>query len=397
MEVRSILSRIYRWEHLSLCLIVAITLAMHFSIITQVSDPILDELHYVKSSRHIISGDVNPDDSTNRMELRPEHPPLAKLFIVGGMDAFGDNPWGWRVPSIIMGTIGITLFYFICRRLKMSRRATNIATFLLAFENFTFMLASVAMLDVFFVTFTLAFFLLYLYRQYFLSGIFVGLAALAKLFAALGTFPIFIHWLFTKTKHNRWFLLTVITAPVSFVAFTSLLNYPIFRRFENPLNQIKEMLSLSGSLKFTNTTHPALSRPWEWLLNYEPMAFWYSPHYTGGISLSVWVFMIPVALYMLYRTLKGNDAGLFGFSWFVGTFLLWIPISIFTDRVSFIYYIYPTIGALCLGLGLGLNEALEWVPFKTRRVKIPVMTGVAAFFLFHIASFVVMTPVFIRT
>ena len=41
------------------------------------------------------------------------------------------------------------------------------------------------MLDVFFVTLTLAFFALYLYRQYALSGIFIGLAALAKLFAAM--------------------------------------------------------------------------------------------------------------------------------------------------------------------------------------------------------------------
>jgi predicted membrane-bound dolichyl-phosphate-mannose-protein mannosyltransferase len=157
------------------------------------------------------------------------------------------------------------------------------------------------------------------------------------------------------------------------------------------------MLSLSGSLTFANTTHPALSRPWEWLLNYRPMAFWYTPHYTGAINLSIWLVMIPVVLYMLYRAVKGNEAGLFGFAWFVGTFLFWIPISIFTDRVSFIYYFYPTIGALCLGLGLGLNDLMQWVAVKQPKIKIPVKAGIGVFFLIHIASFIILTPVFLRT
>ena len=259
------------------------------------------------------------------------------------------------------------------------------------------MFASIAMLDVFFVTLTLAFFLLYLYRQYLLSGIFIGLAALAKLYRGYGHPDFLIHWLFTKTRQTRWFALTILAAPISFVALLPLFNFAITRQFQNPLVRIKDMLTLSGSLTFANTTHPAMSRPWEWLLNYQPMAFWYTPHYTGAVNLSIWVFMIPVVLYMIYRAVKGNDAGLFGTAWFFGTFLLWIPISIFTNRISFVYYFYPTIGALCIGLGLGLNEALEWVSSKTRKIKVPVIAGIIAFFIFHLASFVILSPIFLRS
>ena len=148
---------------------------------------------------------------------------------------------------------------------------------------------------------------------------------------------------------------------------------------------------------FSNVTHPALSRPWSWLLNYQPMAYWYNPHYTAAISPSIWGLMIPIVLYMIYRAVKGNEAGLFGFAWFCGTFLLWIPISIVTNRVSFIFYFYPTIGALCLGLGMGLNEALEWVSAKRAKVKVPVMAGVIVILLLHFASFVIITPVFLRS
>ena len=35
------------------------------------------------------------------------------------------------------------------------------------------------------------------------------------------------------------------------------------------------------------------------------------------------------------------DAGLFGFAWFFGTYLLWIPLSIATNRVSFPFYFPP--------------------------------------------------------
>ena len=94
MEVKNTLSRFYKWEYFWLCLILVVTLAMHFSIITSVKEMVLDEQHYVKDAQNIIA---------NHNDLRPEHPPLAKLFIVGGIDALGDNNWGWRVPSIIMG------------------------------------------------------------------------------------------------------------------------------------------------------------------------------------------------------------------------------------------------------------------------------------------------------
>jgi len=385
--VRKKLLGIINWEYFWLCLCLIITLGMHISIVTQINDLILDEAHYVKDARYII---------LTQVDQRPEHPPLSKLFIVAGIDTLGDNPWGWRVPGIIMGTISIALLYIICRRLQMSRRGASIATALFAFENFTFMIASVAMLDVFFLTLTLAFFALYLYRQYVLSGIFIGLAALAKLFAATAAPALAIHWFFTKTKQTRWFALTVLLAPVAFIAFIVIFDFAINHQVENPFSRIMNMLSLTGSLKFSNVVHPSLSRPWAWLLNYQPMAFWYAPNYYCALNPNVWMLMIPTTLFMLYRALKRDDAGLFGFAWFFSTFVLWIPISILTNRVSFIFYFYPTIGALCLGLGLAADKIIDWLPSHSRKIKIPVWSGLAIFFLVHAFSFVVLTPVFFR-
>jgi predicted membrane-bound dolichyl-phosphate-mannose-protein mannosyltransferase len=173
-----------------------------------------------------------------------------------------------------------------------------------------------AMLDVFMLALTLAFFLLYLCREYLLSGVFIGLAALSKLFAAMGTPTIFIHWLFSSTRPSRWFVLTVLAAPLAFIAFMPLFDFAISWQFQNPIMRINDMLTLSGSLTFAGTTHPSLSRPWEWILSYVPMPFWFGPHYpqnswfggyNGAISPTIWIVIIPIVLFLLYRAIKGSE------------------------------------------------------------------------------------------
>jgi dolichyl-phosphate-mannose--protein O-mannosyl transferase len=106
--------------------------------------------------------------------------------------------------------------------------------------------------------------------------------------------------------------------------------------------------------------------------------------------------MIPLVLYMTWKAVRGSEAGLFGAAWFVGTFVLWIPISMATNRASFPYYFYPTIGALCIGLGMALAELIKWMAPKRKLVKIPIWVGISLIILAHLASFVLLTPVFIR-
>ena len=400
--------RIIRWQYFWLCLMLISTVIMHVTVLDKIKTPILDEVYYAGHYAEK-QGDLEYGDAYNIISLhndaRPEHPPLAKLFIVAGIETLGDNPWGWRIPSVVMGTVAIALFFFICRGLKMPLLATNLATFFLAFDNLNFMFSGIAMLDVFMFATMLIFFLLYIYRQYIASGIFIGIAATTKLFAVMGAPTLFIHWLFDRPMRSKRFIFTVILAPISFLAAVCGFDAIINHRFANPLIHIKDMLSLSTSLTFANVTHPALSRPWEWLLSYRPMAFAYSsfsPNWLGGytaaVGVSLWVLMIPILLYMTYRTVKQrSSAALFGVAWFVGTFLIWIPISIATNRVSFVYYFYPTIGALCLGLGMGLHELITWMSAKRKRVKIPIWIGISVIILAHLGTLVILSPVFIRS
>ena len=178
-----------RWEYTWLCVMVLATMALHFSVILMPDKPVYDEQFYVADSRSILAGHGT---------LRPEHPSLGKDFIVAGIRLFGDGPMGWRFFSVIFGTAGIVLLYLICRQLATSRLAAYLATFLFAFENMSFVQASIGMLDVYCVTLMLASFWLYLKGRYPLAGIMVGLSALAKLNGALAVIPIGLHWLLTR-------------------------------------------------------------------------------------------------------------------------------------------------------------------------------------------------------
>jgi dolichyl-phosphate-mannose-protein mannosyltransferase len=256
----------------------------------------------------------------------------------------------------------------------------------------------VAMLDVYCLTFMMASFLLYASRRYWSSGVAVALAALAKLNGALAAPVMFFHWLFRRRGRSWWFAVTVVLAPVAFVGLMPLFDWalvPDFSALVDPISRIKTMLSLSSSLTFATVDHTSLTRPWEWLIGYQVMTYKYYPHYLAAISPSVWALAIPTFGYMVYRAVKGSQAGLFGAAWFTGTYLVWIPISLITDRASYIYYFYPTVGAICLGLGLGLSQLFDF--YRQRRpgkLKRTVLSLFIFYLAAHLACFVALSPLF---
>ena len=380
---------ICKWEHFWFCLLILVTLVMHFCIITNTYDHILDEAHYINDANNIIE---------NHETARLEHPPLAKLFIGTGIHVFGDNPWGWRFFSIVFGTATLVFFYFLCRRLGMSWMASNLATTLLAFENMTFVHASIAMIDVYYVTFMMASFFFYIKMKYVTSGVSVGLSGLSKLNGALALPVIGVHWLFSRQKRHWWVVLTFLFAVLTFLVLMMAFDLAIVQdisEVESPVDRIIYMMDRSGTLTFETVEHPSESRPWEWLLTYKPMAYHWTPNYVGGISPSIWALIMPTFLFLVWRAIKRDEAGLFGAAWFFGTFMLWIPATIITDRVSYPYYFYPTIGAICIGLGIFLAQLVDI--FKKRgsgKLRWVLLSIVILYLMAHLASFIIMSPLF---
>jgi len=382
--VKRILYRLWRWEHLGICLLLLATLAMHFSIINTPNQYVLDEEHYIQDARNILQGGET---------LRPEHAPLGKDFIVGGLFIFGDNMLGWRFFPIICGTLSILLFYLICRRLNMPKWATLSATFLLTFENMSFVQASIAMLDIFYATFMLACFWLYLRYDYPFAILAGTLSALVKLSGALALPVIALHWLLVRRDRLWHFVSSAALAPLSFVLLMILFDMVPFHRLVNPFSRIQTILSMSGSLTFANTSHPYATRPWDWLIHPDIMPYFYGPNYMGAISFTIWALIIPTAIYMIVRAIKGNQAALFGSLWFAFIYLIWIPADLITDRITYVYYFYPAVGAICLGLGLGMGQLVDiWQQRQEGKLRWVAISAVGVFLLLHLASFILLSP-----
>lgn len=373
-----------KWEYTWLCVLVLATLALHFSVILMPDKPVYDEQFYVDDARSILSG---------QNTLRPEHPSLGKVFIVVGTKLFGDGPMGWRFFSVIFGTVGVILLYLICRQLAMSRRASYLATFLFAFENMSFVQASMGMLDVYCLTLTLASFWLYLKGRYAPSGIMVGLSALAKLNGALALVPIGLHWFLTRRDRPRTFIPSMALSAVAFVGLMPLFDYIPFGRFVSPVGRIKDMLSLSSSLTFANVDNPNALKPWFWIFQIKPIAYWYKPEYIGTMSYSVLGLIIPASIYMLVKAIRKSDAGLFGICWVAGTYLIWIPETFIFNRVGYPFYIYPTIPVFCLGLGMALSQLFDvWQMRKTGKLRWVALIAAIAFLVIHFGVFAIMSP-----
>ena len=340
--------RLKQWEYFGLFVLVLVSLILHFSIIMQPGELVFDEKHYVPDARQILAGEGT---------MRIEHPPMGKLFIAFGIAILGDNPFGWRFLPVVFGTLIIVFFYLTCRELGMTAKATLVATTLLVFENLSFIMSSVAMLDVFSLAFTLFSFWLCVKQKLWLSGLAAGLSTLCKLSGALTAPVLFLYWFFTGRKNLKTFLGAMLLSVMVFLLLIPVSSLIIWHKLTNPIAEIKLMLYAISLDTFTsNPSEIFSSRPWEWLLKPEIITFWPEPHYICMISPVLLLLVFPVLAYMIYQTRKGNQATLFGLIWFAGTYLVWIPISIIADRMSYVYYFYPTVGALCIGLGLTFDR-----------------------------------------
>ncbi|MBI2858160.1 MAG: glycosyltransferase family 39 protein [Chloroflexi bacterium] len=379
------LLKLVRCEHSGIVLLVMILLTLHFAAIMQPGREIFDEQHYVSSARYILQG-----AGTDRVD----HPPLGQLIITSGIKVFGDNPFGWRFFSVVFGVAGIVFFHFICRRLKMPTRYAYLATFLLSFENLSFIQSSVAMLDVFSLSFMLLSFWLYLRGHFTISGAMAGLAALAKLTGILVLPAILLHWIVTDRKHLRSMTALVAIVPVTFFLVMSLANPIIWHKWLNPFSQTATMLQINSASTFAKFPLEMVSRPWEWIIEPQIMTYWIDPHYLAMISPPVWALIVPAIGFAIFQAVAGNRAALFAVLWFAVAYLTWIPLNLLTDRTTYLYYFYPAIGSVCIALSL-IAARLDEISGRLRpgaRKKL-YDTAVPFYLLLCLGAFVVLSPI----
>ena len=106
--------------------------------------------------------------------------------------------------------------------------------------------------------------------------------------------------------------------------------------------------------------------PWEWIVS---LAGGSPPDYPQILMITsptVWIFIIPSICFVMYEYLKNRGgASLFVILWFAATYLPWLLVVFTTDRITYLHYFYPTLGAICIAIGIALSRLWE-IPSKGR-------------------------------
>jgi dolichyl-phosphate-mannose-protein mannosyltransferase len=113
---------------------------------------VFDEYFYVHDANSLLHGHIGPRQPSPWKpgdDRSLAHPPLGVLSVAAGIVALGNNPWGWRVPSAIAGTLLIALVYPIARRLRLSPRWALVATVLAASDTLLIAESRIGVLDPF--------------------------------------------------------------------------------------------------------------------------------------------------------------------------------------------------------------------------------------------------------
>jgi 4-amino-4-deoxy-L-arabinose transferase-like glycosyltransferase len=349
---------------------------------------IFDEKYYVSAALTILDmpqpADAPYAHSTPGKDGNPEHPALAKLIMAAGIALDGDNPWGWRFPSVLAGTLSIVFVYKVARAVGLSAWPAVLAAYLYSFDNLVFITSRIGILDIYMMLGLLAGAALFLMNRPVWAGVLFAFGTLCKeggvygpaivgIFAVLVTL---VRWAGWHVAFRRALFTTVMA--VVFVAVTLGGLWQIDLRwstFTNPIDHVTHIWDYGTHLTKAAGPSGIESYPWEWLLNEVQIPYLkvtvticgkaipnngpclptdvlrqYDSILFRGAMNPFLLFVLPLAGAFAIAQLraKRSATALFSLVWFGLAYLPYIPLSVLDHRIEYFYYIFTAIPAIAI-------------------------------------------------
>ena len=342
---------------------------------------IFDEWYYVNVARVILGipqslgSNGLPAYQNVPIGLDPnhEHPPLAKLLIAFSMNFLGDNAYGWRIQSIVLGSFAILIFYLLLKRMSPYKSIPLLGAFLFSFDNLVFVHSRIATLDIFALTFMLLGVYWYFDGHPYLSAFGMTLSTLCKATGGAGFIIIaLVHA--AKFANERkplnwslyfsWFERYAATYVISFVLLLSILDR-LWTGYPDALPHIQFILTYSSAL-VSNCPNGIMSCPWQWLVNQVQIPYlvvnvkvsagstateFNSVSFLGAMNPSILYLTLPAIAYAGYSYLRQkSDIALLSIIWFIVSYLPYYPAVLLGHRVTYLFYFLPAIPAVCAAI-----------------------------------------------
>jgi dolichyl-phosphate-mannose-protein mannosyltransferase len=115
--------------------------------------PLFDEKYYAVQAAEVARNNGVEDNQAYGVVV---HPPFGKQLIALGENLLGYTPTGWRIASVVAGTIVVLLTVRVVRRMTRSTLLGAIGGVLIICDGVSYVMARSALLDVFQQVFVLA-------------------------------------------------------------------------------------------------------------------------------------------------------------------------------------------------------------------------------------------------
>ena len=342
-------------------LLIALTsFTLRLSNLGSIKTMIFDEVYYVDGARDLLKYGVEVTGTNPEFVV---HPPVGKWLIASGIKLFGDNAFGWRFTTALVGSLAILIIALIAHRLFYSPILTALAAGLMAVDGLALVHSRTALLDNFLAFFVLVATYFFISRKYWWTGLFLGLALATKwsalyfivLFGLIALYRVFTH------HTGRDLIRPTLSRIAAFgvlplaVYITSWWGWFASSRgwdrdhSRNPISSFiyyhHEMLNFHTNL---SEKHPYQANPWSWLVMGRPTSFYYeSPKGCDAASCSQEVLALGTP-----------------FLWWAGTIAVAVVIgfwirSLLTRRFD------PAVTIITAGMAAGY---LPWFFFQQRTV-----------------------------
>jgi hypothetical protein len=344
---------------------------------------IFDEDYYVNAAR-VIAG-VRPPSGVPYGQAplgddgNAEHPQLAKLVMAGSIELFGDGPFAWRLGSLVMGSVAILGMFALVLAAGGGAWAAVGAAALMAADNLLLVHGRIATLDIYAVAAMIWGAALYLRGRPLLAGATIGVGACCKLVAPYVLLVLVLlealGWATYRDSFRARLLSLVECIGVAAGVFIGLLA--VLDAVAPPYNDAAHQLVTGGALQHlahmvsyaAQQTSPhgpqgIASYPWQWLVDsgwitYLSVAPTHGAaaagaahppvHFLGLISppiLLAGLLGLLVAAFGLSRPILRSPrrptgsmgVPLLALSWFLGTYVPFLALSLIWQRTSYLYY-----------------------------------------------------------
>ena len=277
-------------------LIAALSFLLRIFHLGKINKFIFDEVYYVDGARDLLKYGVEVTGAKPEFVV---HPPMGKWMIALGIQIFGDNGFGWRFTTALVGSLMIFIVGLIAYKLFYSPLLAALASGLMAIDGLALVHSRTALLDNFLAFFILVASYFWISRSYWQVGLFLGLALATKwsalyfiaLFGAIALYRAFTHHTgreLIRPTIERVLQFGVI--PLS-VYITSWAGWFISDRGWDRFHSKNVVSSFifyhQEALNFhTGLTqhHSYQANPWSWLIMGRPTSFFYETPKTCGAS-----------------------------------------------------------------------------------------------------------------